>query len=109
MQYEGIIAEHKWCREKAALFDICHMGEFLYRGDIREGGLEDVFTFSVAGILVIPFLICALIGILAFAALVALWRIGAFALVASASWPSAASSSSEVRASGPGPFPRRKG
>jgi len=51
IQYEGgILAEHRWCREKAALFDICHMGEFLYRGDIVGGGLEDVFTFSVASI-----------------------------------------------------------
>ena len=50
IQYEGIIAEHKWCREQAALFDICHMGEFLYAGDIVAGGLEDVFTFSVASI-----------------------------------------------------------
>lgn len=47
IQYEGILAEHRWCREKAALFDICHMGEFLYRGDFEAGGLEDVFTFSV--------------------------------------------------------------
>ncbi|MBT0652253.1 glycine cleavage system aminomethyltransferase GcvT [Geomobilimonas luticola] len=47
IQYEGIIAEHRWCREKAALFDICHMGEFLYKGDLEAGGLEDVFTFSV--------------------------------------------------------------
>jgi aminomethyltransferase len=50
IQYEGIIAEHRWCREKAALFDICHMGEFHFRGDIVASGLEDVFTFSVAGI-----------------------------------------------------------
>lgn len=50
IQYEGIIAEHRWCREKAALFDICHMGEFLYKGDIEAGGLEDVFTFSVKSI-----------------------------------------------------------
>lgn len=51
IQYEGgILAEHRWCREKAALFDICHMGEFLYRGDIAGGGLENVFTFSVASI-----------------------------------------------------------
>jgi len=51
IQYEGgILAEHRWCREKAALFDVCHMGEFLYRGDIVAGGLEDVFTFSVASI-----------------------------------------------------------
>ncbi|RNC70678.1 MAG: glycine cleavage system aminomethyltransferase GcvT [Desulfuromonadales bacterium] len=50
IQYEGIIAEHRWCREKAALFDICHMGEFLFKGDIVASGLEDVFTFSVASI-----------------------------------------------------------
>jgi len=51
IQYEGgILAEHRWCREKAALFDVCHMGEFLYRGDIVDGGLEDIFTFSVASI-----------------------------------------------------------
>jgi len=50
IQYAGIIAEHKWCREKAALFDICHMGEFLFRGDIETEGLEKVFTFSVKGI-----------------------------------------------------------
>lgn len=50
IQYGGIIAEHRWCREKAALFDICHMGEFHFRGDIIASGLEDVFTFSVTGI-----------------------------------------------------------
>jgi aminomethyltransferase len=47
IQYEGIIAEHTWCRNQAALFDICHMGEFLFQGDFEAGGLEDVFTFSV--------------------------------------------------------------
>ena len=47
IQYEGIIAEHGWCRSKAALFDICHMGEFLFQGDFEASGLEDVFTFSV--------------------------------------------------------------
>ena len=48
---EGILAEHRWCREKAALFDICHMGELLYNGDFSaEGGLEDIFTFSIASI-----------------------------------------------------------
>lgn len=50
IQYEGIIAEHKWCREQAALFDICHMGEFLFQGDFVSNGLEDVFTFSVRSI-----------------------------------------------------------
>lgn len=47
IQYEGIIAEHAWCRQKAALFDICHMGEFIFQGDFEAGGLEDVFSFSV--------------------------------------------------------------
>jgi aminomethyltransferase len=50
IQYEGIIAEHRWCREKAALFDICHMGEFHFRGDFATSGLEELFTFSVTGI-----------------------------------------------------------
>ncbi|MDD5284963.1 MAG: glycine cleavage system aminomethyltransferase GcvT [Desulfuromonadaceae bacterium] len=50
IQYEGIIAEHAWCRKRAALFDICHMGEFIFQGDFEAGGLEDVFTFSVATI-----------------------------------------------------------
>lgn len=50
IQYEGIIAEHAWCRDKAALFDICHMGEFIFHGDFVAGGLEDVFTFSVQSI-----------------------------------------------------------
>lgn len=47
IQYEGIIAEHAWCRSKASLFDICHMGEFLFEGNFDRDGLEDVFTFSV--------------------------------------------------------------
>ncbi len=47
IQYEGIIAEHAWCRTQAALFDICHMGEFVFQGDFEADGLEDVFTFSV--------------------------------------------------------------
>jgi aminomethyltransferase len=50
IQYEGIIAEHSCCRNQAALFDICHMGEFVFEGDIVRDGLEDVFTFSVTTI-----------------------------------------------------------
>lgn len=50
IQYEGIIAEHAWCRQKAALFDICHMGEFIFQGDFEADGLEDIFTFSVTTI-----------------------------------------------------------
>jgi len=50
IQYEGIIAEHRACREQAALFDICHMGEFIFQGNLLADGLEDIFTFSVATI-----------------------------------------------------------
>jgi aminomethyltransferase len=50
IQYDGIIAEHIWCRNHAAIFDICHMGEFLFQGDFDADGLEDVFTFSVKSI-----------------------------------------------------------
>jgi len=47
IQYDGIIAEHRACREGAALFDICHMGEFIFQGDLVADGLEDIFSFSV--------------------------------------------------------------
>jgi len=50
IQYEGIIAEHRLCREKSALFDICHMGEFHFRGELTTSGMEEIFTFSVTGI-----------------------------------------------------------
>jgi aminomethyltransferase len=32
VQYEGIIAEHLWTREKAGLFDVSHMGQLLVHG-----------------------------------------------------------------------------
>jgi aminomethyltransferase len=39
VQYEGLIAEHKWVRENAGLFDVSHMGPCFLR--LREGhGLE---------------------------------------------------------------------
>ncbi|HEU0264331.1 MAG TPA: glycine cleavage system aminomethyltransferase GcvT, partial [Geobacterales bacterium] len=44
IQYEGIIAEHRWCREKAALFDICHMGELSFSGDLVAAGLDQAFS-----------------------------------------------------------------
>lgn len=50
IQYHGIIAEHGWCRREAALFDVSHMGEFLFRGDLVKSGLEDMFTFSVTSL-----------------------------------------------------------
>lgn len=41
VQYpSGILAEHKQCREKAALFDVSHMGQVILRGDNAAAQLE---------------------------------------------------------------------
>jgi aminomethyltransferase len=40
IQYEGIIAEHRWTRESAGLFDVSHMGQLLITGAEAEKGLE---------------------------------------------------------------------
>ncbi|HWI40550.1 MAG TPA: glycine cleavage system aminomethyltransferase GcvT [Verrucomicrobiae bacterium] len=50
IQYEGILAEHRACRGGAALFDICHMGEFLFRGDLAA--LDPVFSFPPSSVAV---------------------------------------------------------
>src|SRR6187431_2292961 len=40
IQYEGIIAEHKWTRASAGLFDVSHMGQLIIAGAEAEKGLE---------------------------------------------------------------------
>lgn len=50
IQYEGIIAEHEQTRKRAAIFDICHMGEFELRGPTAEKDLERLLTQNVATI-----------------------------------------------------------
>jgi aminomethyltransferase len=40
VQYEGIIAEHLWTREKAGLFDVSHMGQLLVHGSAVDQALE---------------------------------------------------------------------
>jgi len=42
IQYEGIIAEHKWTRESAGLFDVSHMGQLIVAGAEAEKGLESL-------------------------------------------------------------------
>jgi aminomethyltransferase len=42
--YSSIFAECKHCRKKAALFDISHMGEFVFKGDIKTSGIEKAVT-----------------------------------------------------------------
>lgn len=50
IQYEGILAEHEQTRKRAAIFDICHMGEFEVRGPTAESDLERLLTQNVATI-----------------------------------------------------------
>jgi aminomethyltransferase len=40
IQYEGIIAEHRWTRESAGLFDVSHMGQLIIAGTEAEKALE---------------------------------------------------------------------
>jgi aminomethyltransferase len=47
VQYEGIIAEYHATRNATAIFDICHMGEFLIEGDAKESGLDRIVTQSL--------------------------------------------------------------
>jgi aminomethyltransferase len=42
VQYEGIMAEHKWTRESAGLFDVSHMGQLIIAGPDAEKGLESL-------------------------------------------------------------------
>ncbi len=44
VQYAGVIKEHDACRSGAALFDISHMGEFFYEGDIANSGINNACT-----------------------------------------------------------------
>ena len=47
IQYtKGIIAEHAHTREKAAVFDICHMGEFILKGKGAKEALAKVLTVN---------------------------------------------------------------
>ena len=50
IQYEGIMPEHAWTRTRAAVFDICHMGEFELRGPSAQADLERLLTQNVATI-----------------------------------------------------------
>jgi aminomethyltransferase len=40
IQYEGVIAEHEWCRASAALFDVSHMAVVELRQAGRGGGAD---------------------------------------------------------------------
>jgi aminomethyltransferase len=40
IQYQGILAEHRWTRESAGLFDVSHMGQLLIEGSDLDAALE---------------------------------------------------------------------
>jgi aminomethyltransferase len=48
IQYEGIIAEHRWTRESAGLFDVSHMGQLLIAGADAEKGLESLLPADLS-------------------------------------------------------------
>ncbi len=48
VQYSGIIEEHKAVRERAGLFDVSHMGEFLVQGRGALGFLQAMVPNNVA-------------------------------------------------------------
>jgi aminomethyltransferase len=48
IQYEGIIAEHRWTRESAGLFDVSHMGQLVAAGAEAEKGLEALLPADLA-------------------------------------------------------------
>ena len=49
IQYEGIINEHQWTRNNCAVFDICHMGEFLIQADALSSNLDKILTQNLVG------------------------------------------------------------
>ena len=50
IQYEGIMAEHLWCREHAGLFDVSHMGQIVLTGAGVDRALEAMLPGDIAGL-----------------------------------------------------------
>ncbi len=48
IQYEGIIAEHRWTRDSAGLFDVSHMGQLIISGAGAEKGLESLLPADLS-------------------------------------------------------------
>jgi aminomethyltransferase len=48
IQYEGIMAEHKWVRESAGLFDVSHMGQLILAGNGAEKALESLLPADLS-------------------------------------------------------------
>ena len=50
IQFEGIIAEHGYCRDDVAIFDTSHMGEFFFKGDISKSGINTAVTIDIVAL-----------------------------------------------------------
>jgi aminomethyltransferase len=48
IQYEGIMAEHLWCRENAGLFDVSHMGQVLLSGEGLDAAVEALLPIDLS-------------------------------------------------------------
>jgi aminomethyltransferase len=48
IQYEGIIAEHRWTRESAGLFDVSHMGQLTIAGSELDAALESLLPADLS-------------------------------------------------------------
>jgi aminomethyltransferase len=50
IQYSGIVAEHRAVRGAAGLFDLSHMGEFLFEGTGALAALDRLVSSDIAGL-----------------------------------------------------------
>ena len=46
----GILAEHRWCRSAAALFDVSHMGQIVVEGPEAGAALESLIPADLIGL-----------------------------------------------------------
>ena len=49
VQYSGIMEEHRAVRTAAGVFDVSHMGEFLFEGSGAESALGALLTNDIRG------------------------------------------------------------
>jgi aminomethyltransferase len=50
VQYEGVMAEHKWSRTSAGLFDVSHMGQARLRGQNPTQSFEKLVPSDIIGL-----------------------------------------------------------
>ena len=50
VQYEGVLAEHRWTRENAGLFDVSHMGQARLTGNDAVATLESLTPTDFAAL-----------------------------------------------------------